>query len=439
MNSIQAKLSIGLFISLVLAFSYLWQSTNDSIRALSEGYVVQHLKHDAESILNAMNIDETNKLSLNLKQVEPVYLRPFSGQYYQIKAKNTLIRSRSLWDQELLIPDLTVGERKIFSLTGPEKKPLLVIAFGFYKQGLTYTIAVAEDISPTLEGQQAFRNNYSYRVGVLLVLLLACQILILQFSFRPLKQIQKQIKKLRQGELQQMDVQVPDEVLDLVDEINHLLRVIESRLKRSRNALGDLAHALKIPLTVIQQLIHGDTLKDQPELSSSLQKQILNMQGIMQRVLKQARFSGEGVVNSTFNARKEVPELITVLQNMYRHKGISIQFSLTGQEMIAIDREDMMELLGNLLENSCKWAKSDIIISINTNQGVQIMIEDDGPGISKKNRLNLIKRGKRLDEMQEGHGLGLSIVQYMIEQYGGELRLDSSSQLGGLLVEVNFK
>ncbi len=439
MNSIQVRLSIGLFISLVLAFSYLWLSTNDSIRALSEGYVVQHLKHDAESILNAMNLDETNRLSLNLKQVEPVYLRPFSGQYYQIVAKNTFIRSRSLWDQELLIPYLTAGEQKIFSLMGPEKQPLLVIASGFYKQGLTYTIAVAEDVSPSLESEQAFRNHYSYSVGVLLVLLLACQILILRFSFRPFEQIQKQIKKLRQGELRQMEVQIPDEVLDLVDEINHLLRVIESRLKRSRNALGDLAHALKIPLTVIQQLIQGDALKDQLELRTSLLKQTTNMHGIMQRVLKQARFSGEGVVNSTFNARKEVPELIAVLQNMYRHKNISIRFSLTGQEMIAIDREDMMELLGNLLENACKWANADIIISINNNQALQIVIEDDGPGVSKQNRLKLIKRGMRLDEMNEGHGLGLSIVQYMIEQYGGQLKLDHSSQLGGLLVEVNFK
>ncbi len=438
MRSIQVKLSIGLFISLVLAFSYLWQSTNDSIRALSEQYVVQHLKHDAESILNALSVDDKNKLSLNLKQIEPVYLRPFSGQYYLIKAKNKLIRSRSLWDQELLIPDLMAGEQKIFSLIGPEKQPLLIIASGFNKQGMTYTIAVAEDITPTLIGQQNFQYKYSYTVGGLLVFLLACQVLILRLSFRPLKHIQQQIKQLRQGELQQIDLQVPDEVFDLVGEINHLLRVMENRLERSRNALGDLAHALKIPLTVIQQLTNSHTLKAQPEICDSLQKQTNNMQGVIQRVLKQARFSGEGVVISKFNAREEVPELIKVLQSMYREKGISIQYTQTGKEVIAIDREDMMELLGNLLDNACKWAKSKITISIDNNESVQIMIEDDGPGVSKENRVKLIKRGIRLDEMNEGHGLGLSIVQYMVEQYGGQLKLDHSSQLGGLLVKVTL-
>jgi len=419
MNSIQIKLSIGLLVTLVLAFTYLWQTTNDSIRSLSEEYVVQHLKHDAESILNALHVDSSNQLSLNLSQIEPVYLRPFSGQYYQIKAKNTLIRSRSLWDQKLLIPELTAGEQKILSVMGPEKQPLLIIVSGFHKQGITYTIAVAEDISPTLKSQKNFQYSYSYTVVGLLVLLLTCQVLILRLSFRPLKQIQQQIKKRRHGELQQIELQVPDEVIELVDEINHLLRMIGNRLERSRNALGDLAHALKIPLTVIQQLSHSSALKDQPELCKSLQKQTANMQGIMQRVLKQARFSGDGVVISKFNARKEVPELVSVLQSMYQKKGLSIQFALTGQDIIAIDREDMMELLGNLLDNACKWATTQIMISINNNQTVQILIEDDGPGIAEENRIKLTKRGARVDEMNSGHGLGLSIVQYMVKQWAG--------------------
>ncbi len=437
MNSIQIKLSIGLFVSLVLAFAYLWQTTNNSIRSLSEEYMVQHLKHDAESILNALNVDGSGKPSLNLEQIEPIYLRPFSGQYYQIKAKETLIRSRSLWDQELSIPDLTVGEQRLLSITGPKKQPLLVVVSGFYKQGINYTIAVAEDISPTLVSQHAFQNSYSYTVGGLLVFLLICQVLILRLSFSPLKQIQRQITKLRQGEQQQIDVQqAPDEVLELVSEINHLLRVIENRLERSRNALGDLAHALKIPLTVIQQLTHSSVLKDQPELCQSLQKQTTNMQRIMQHVLKQARFSGDGVIISKFNAREEVPELIDALEVMYQEKGISIQFTLTGKDMIAIDREDMLELLGNLLDNACKWAKSQVTIAINNDDPLRIVIEDDGEGVPEENIAILTKRGARFDEINEGHGLGLSIVQYMIEQYEGQLKLNYSSQLGGLLVEV---
>jgi signal transduction histidine kinase len=437
-NSIQIKLSLGLFVSLVFAFSYLWQTTNESMRSLSENYLAQHLEHDAESILAAIKIDGMNNITLNLDQIEPIFSRPYSGQYYQIIANNTVIRSRSLWDQELLVPELGAGEQKRIYLQGPDKQPLIVIVYGFYKQGLKYTIAVAEDLSPTLDSQQAFQYRYSYTVGILLVFLIACQFVLLRLNFQPFKNIQKQITQLRQGDLEQLDSKVPDEAVDLVKEINHLLTVIENRLQRSRNALGDLAHSLKIPLTVIQHITESEPLKSQPEICQSLQKQTTNMQGIMQRVLKQARFSGDGIAITKFNARKEVPDLINVLQSIYQDKEISIQFTMTGQDTVAIDREDMMELMGNLLDNACKWAKSSVEISINNMQDLHILIEDDGPGISEQKMAQLLERGKRLDEMKEGHGLGLSIVSYMVQQHGGQLKLSRSSRLGGLSVEIKI-
>lgn len=438
MNSIQIKLSLGLFISLALSFAYLWQTTNDSIRSLSEDYVVQHLKHDAESILNAIKIDKLNNVTLNLQQIEPVYLRPFSGQYYQIKTNTSVLRSRSLWDQELLIPDLAVSEQKSVYLTGPKKQALIVMIYGFNKQGHHFTIAVAEDLSPVLASQKAFQYRYGYTVGFLLVFLISCQIIILRLNFHPFKQIQKQITKLRQGELDQLDTHVPEEAIDLVREINHLLAALENRLQRSRNALGDLAHALKRPLTVIQQLTESDELKNQPESRYAIQKQTTNMQGIMQRVLKQARLAGDSVVILKFNAREELPELINVLQSMYQEKPLSIEFTITGKELIDIDREDMLELLGNLLDNACKWAQSRVNITIENSQFLHITIEDDGPGVSEENRTKLIERGTRLDEMKEGHGLGLSIVKYMVQQYDGKLMLDRSNTLGGLSVRITI-
>jgi signal transduction histidine kinase len=437
-NSIQIRLSLGLFVSLALSFSYLWLTTRDSIRFLSEDYVLQHLAHDAESILNAIQVDASNHITLHIQQIEPVYLRPFSGQYYQIKTSNALIRSRSLWDQDLLIPDVTAGEQKKLYLKGPKQQPLIVLVYGFYKQGVNFTLAVAEDTSPSLASQQSFQYRYSYRMGILLVILICCQIIILRISFKPFKSIQKQIKKLRQSKIEQLDTQVPEEAKDLVCEINHLLTVLESRLQRSRNALGDLAHALKIPLTVIQQMAQSEELKQQPKICQDLQKQTTVMQNIMGRVLKQARLAGDNVAIVQFNARAEVPELIKLLQNMYREKELSIQYTITGKDTIAIDREDMMELLGNLLDNACKWAKSRINLSIENTHNLHIVIEDDGPGISEKNRDELMKRGTRLDEMKEGYGLGLSIVKYMVQQHGGQLRLNRSSQLGGLSVEITL-
>ncbi len=438
MNSIQMRLSLGLFVSLVLAFSYLWQTTRDSIQFLSEDYVVQHLKHDAEGVLNAIQFDSANNIIVNTQQIEPVYLRPFSGQYYQINMNDAVIRSRSLWDQDMLVPNVAMGEQQKLYLTGPKKQPLIVMIYGFNKQGHALTVAVAEDLSPTIVNQHNFQYQYSRIVGMLLFLLLICQIVILRISFKPFKNIRTQIKRLRQGDIEQLDTHVPEEAFDLVKEINHLLITLESRLQRSRNALGDLAHALKMPLTVIQQLSYNQQIKEQPDIQQSLQKQITAMQNIMGRVLKQARLAGDGVGLLKFNAREEVPELIQLLENMYKEKNISIHYTLTGKDTIAIDREDMLELLGNLLDNACKWAQSQINISIENTLKLHIVIEDDGPGISENNRANLLKRGTRVDEMKAGHGLGLAIVKYMIQQQGGELKLNQSSQLGGLSVDITL-
>ena len=219
-------------------------------------------------------------------------------------------------------------------------------------------------------------------------------------------------------------------------EVNWLLKVLDQRSQRSRNALGDLAHALKTPLTILQQLPLESTLKSQPEICHILNTQTTNMQKMMERVLKRARMAGSGPTFIIFDIKQEIPALIKALQSMYRDKNLTIGFVAPETTTLLIDREDMLELAGNLLDNACKWAKSRVSLHFDINRVIRLIVEDDGPGVSDADFATLTQRGTRLDEAVSGHGLGLSIAQSIAEQYGGQLVLGRSKQLGGFYVEA---
>jgi signal transduction histidine kinase len=438
MKSLQLRLAVGLFISLFSVFIILWYLTSSSIRYLAEESVAEHLEHDAMSILAAISVDANNNLLLDLNRVEPIYLEPFSGDYYQIITPHQVITSRSLMNQKFAIPVLEVRQTRKLYLSGPHQQPLIVMVYGYSKQKQNITIALAEDLSRTFSRIAVFQHRYGVISVALLLLLITVQATILRASFYPLRRIQKQVKALEGGEITQLDTDVPTEVAELVGQINWLLNILEQRLQRSRNALSDLAHALKTPLTVLQQLSREHVLASQPEVSQTLQNQTENMQRIMERVLRRARLAGAGPTTFKFDVHNEIPPLILVLQKIYRDKQLAIDFFAAETAFILIDREDMLELTGNLLDNACKWAKSRVSITFDINEKNHLIIEDDGPGVSDEDMAKLTQRGSRLDESVHGHGLGLSIAQLIAKQHNGDFLLCRSNKLGGFCVEVVF-
>jgi len=436
MKSLQLRLGVGLFISLVSVFIILWWLTSSSIRYLAEESVAEHLEHDALSILAAVSIDKANNITLDVNRIEPIYLEPFSGDYYQIVSDGQTIRSRSLLNQDFEIQVLSPGEKHKLYITGPKLQPLVIMVYGYDKFDRNITIAVAEDRSSTLSRIASFQYGYAIIALVLLLLLIVVQVFILRSGFQRLARISQQIRALEHGKINQLDTDVPQEVAALVHEVNWLLKVLDQRLQRSRNALGDLAHALKTPLTILQQLPRENTLKSQPEICHILNTQTTNMQNMMERALKRARMAGSGPTFIMFDIKQEIPALIKVLQSMYREKNLTIGFVAPETTTLLIDREDMLELAGNLLDNACKWAKSRVNLHFDINQAIRLIVEDDGPGVSDADFATLTQRGTRLDEAVSGHGLGLSIAQSIAEQYGGQLVLGRSKELGGFCVEA---
>jgi signal transduction histidine kinase len=433
-RSIQRRLSLGLIsvmlvVGLVLAQTSLWLFEVGLQRYLEAG-----LRNDSENLLLAL-VRGPQGLQLDERRLSPAYQRPFSGHYFRIDFADVHWRSRSLWDQEL--PRLPqVGLQSNLQL-GPEGQQLLVLRSDYRRLGQSISISVAQDYTPVRESFQRMRQ-IGVGLGVAgLLLILLLQRVTVRRALRPLETAREQIAQLQQGQRSQLDAQVPLELEPLVAQINHLLAHTEDSLKRSRNALGNLGHALKTPLAVLLSLASNPKLQAYPELRKVLQEQLEQVQQRLNRELNRARLAGDALPGALFDCDAEVPGLLATL-NMIHGEHLELSYQGVPGLQLPWDREDLLELLGNLLDNACKWADAQIHLSIEANaEGFCLKVEDDGPGIPEAQRAQVFSRGTRLDEQTDGHGLGLGIVRDIVDAWGGVLQLHESP-LGGLQVLIEL-
>jgi len=433
MRSIQSRLTLGLLISLLTIFMALWLLVSYSIQELAENYTASRLHHDIETLLNAIEFDQQDNLTLNQERINPIYKRPFSGHYYTIHYNQTIFRSRSLWDQKLQLQTTRPGTYTHAHQKGPDAQPLIIVSSDFSKQGKTFTISVAEDLNPLIENIQQFKNLFAFIAAIALSILLLIQILILRHGLGPLKLISNELAELEQGHINKLKSTVPTELKPVVSEINHLLNILNKRLKRSRDALSDLSHALKKPLTVLHQL--SQQTNDQ---NSPIDSQVEEMTKLTDRILKRARLTGGIQAGTLFSFEQDLPLLLKTITTIYPHKNIEINTEINIPYPLNIDREDMLELLGNLIDNAYKWAATKIQFNITQSHNLIIKIEDDGPGCQPELLVQLAKRGVRLDEKTQGHGFGLAISADIVSDYKGNLSFHQSQTLGGFMVQIEF-
>ncbi len=439
MRSIQSRLNIGLGVSLAVTLLLIGLAGSYGMRVILEQWLETRLEHDAETLLISLEMDAEGMASLNPVFQNPIYLRPFSGHYYVVETQQQHLRSRSLWDKPLDLPGLEGESVRVLRMQGPMDQLMLVRIARYEKAGHSFVIAVAEDLSPLRTSVRTYQAYYLFVSALVLVLLLLLQRRMLCMGFTPLQHTFVELKDLGHGRIQQLGEDVPAEIQPLVREVNHLLTLLQQRVSRSRNSLGNLAHALKTPLAIMRQLAERSALQAHPELQQQLCTQVDQLHHRVESELRRARLSGGGYQGAAVHISDELPALVDVLRMAYQDKHLHFQVEIPEELVYFCDQEDLLEMVGNLLDNACKWAESEVLLRVQQGDYLSIAVEDDGPGCNDEELMGLRQRGVRADEHGvPGHGLGLSIVTEIVQSLQGELLLGRSRGLGGFAVEVRL-
>jgi signal transduction histidine kinase len=296
-----------------------------------------------------------------------------------------------------------------------------------------YTVAESTGM-PVSERPQRFKWIFPILAAGGIALTLGIQGMVIRRTFRRLDRIRAEVRELEAGKLSMLSEDVPAEIYPIIHEFNHILSLMQERLERSRNSLGNLAHALKAPLNLLVQY-----LDQEPDANHNQQAQLQaeRIRQLTERELKRARMAGQGNTTQRFDPRAELPTLVDVLARIHHKSPRCIALDIAPDITRFGDREDMLELVGNLLDNACKWATQHVRCQLAcVDAHILITVEDDGAGRSAAELQQMAARGVRLDESVEGHGLGLSICKDIVKLYGGELAFGRSAALGGLQVTV---
>lgn len=432
MKSISRQLGGGLLAVLLVAVLLVGQGAIWAFDRALRDYLSSDLQREADTLLAAVT-SGPGGLYLDTGRVSPDYMRLFSGRYFIVETGEHRWRSRSLWDQRLPV---SADEPSNGLVPGPADQQLLVRQDRFSKLGQSVDISVALDYQPLLLAFERARV-WLWGLGIVAVLIsLLLQQLLLRRALQPLHRARRELAEWQTGERLLLSDQAPQELLPLIQEINRLGAQVDQIIQRSRKGVGDLSHALKTPLAVTESLLTRVELAAPERATIELQLQEMRRQ--LERALQRSRLAPESHITKRFDPAQDLPWLIASLRQIH---GDRLQLShppLTAVQPWPFEREDMLELLGNLLDNACKWAQQRVSLGWTlTDQSFQLCIEDDGPGISEEDRQRVLGRGTRLDESVAGHGLGLDIVADLIEVYGGELALQSS-ELGGLAARVSL-
>jgi signal transduction histidine kinase len=395
--------------------------------------------------------EEGDKISQSLG--EPLFELPLSGWYWQVTKlsapKPEVRASRSLYKTQLPhLEDLNVpigpdGTRRRY-VPGPEDQRLRLIerTVDLEDEGGRYLVAVAGDALEIEDETQGFDRAIALTFGALAIVLLITTMFQVRFGLAPLKRISEGLAAIRSGKAERLQGSFPVEIAPLARETNALIDANREIVERARTHVGNLAHALKTPLSVI--LNEAAARSDDP-LAAKVREQADVMRDQVQRHLERARIAARAtVVGTVTEVAPVVTSLARSMEKIHRDRGIAIDIEAPRDTRFRGERQDLEEMVGNLVDNACKWAQSRVAVEVlperNTakaSAALRVVVDDDGPGLTaaQREQIATIRRGQRLDETKPGSGLGLSIVVDLAALYGGALTL-GTAPIGGLRAEL---
>lgn len=414
------------------------------------------LQRQLDQLTSQVELDAAGQPTIDVHKLsDPRWTQPYSGLYWQIdrvradqSTEVAVLRSRSLWDQVLHAPNdqLHHGVVHAHELNGPNGEPALLLErLVRHPQApsASWRLMVAGNLAGTHGAVRHFAGVLAASLGVLLLLLVAAAWAQVTVGLRPLRTLQLGLRAVQQAHTTRLEGQFPTELQPLVDDFNHVLAQNQAVVERSRTHAGNLAHALKTPLSVLQQAA-AQCLPDSAltELAQLVQEQTLIAQRQIDWHLAHARASAvQRLPGQRTEIQPTVLGLVRVMKRVHAARELVFETTLPPQALyFAGEAQDLHEILGNLLDNACKWAHHTVTLQAerlaeSTPPTLRVIIADDGPGLDPTQIQQVMARGVRLDESVRGSGLGLAIAKDLIEMYGGSLELQRQAK-GGLQAQV---
>ncbi len=433
-NRLLTTATLALFIALgligVVMDKAFKEKTMDLVKERLEGYV--------EALLSVVD-DKQGQLQIDKNLPIPKLNQPASGIYAQLSSSNFNWQSDSMLGIDLpKVEQVASGKKIYYAPLKFRDKDYFRMTQGFVLEtdsgDRPFVLSVTEDANNYFKELAEFENNLWMWLLFTSIILLGIQGLIMNWSLQPLKRLTDNLSELEKGKIDKVSDDYPPELAGLTTNLNQLIDNERGNLERQRKTLGDLAHSLKTPLAIMHsELENTDNLN-----KKLIREQIRNMNEIVEYQLKRAAVAGHLTFTVGIPVIDKLEQIIRTLDKVYHQKKVKAHIQVAPGAEFFGEHGDLMELLGNLIENAYKWCDQNVSITIKTlilknrkRTGLSIEVADDGPGISQEKRQELLKRGVRGDEKVKGHGIGLSIVKDIVESYQGKIEINYHPLLKG--------
>ncbi len=353
----------------------------------------------------------------------------------------------TLSDPQVLRERVGVGASRFRRMAGEQGEDFFLLSYGIlWEDGISeYSFSVVENAAPYFSEISNFRTSLWSWLGGVAVLLLLIQFFLMRWGLSPLSRMANDLKKIETGDKDKLEGSYPRELRGVTENLNLLIETERKQQSRYRTTLGDLAHSLKTPLAVIAGILPKLSSNSSDEVEQqlgSVNDQLERMNQIVTYQLQRAvQSNNSSSLAKQVRVAAAVEKVLDALQKVYADKSIQLQCELDDAAIFHGDERDLVEVLGNVLDNACKYGSKQVCVSVKTLadrvRGVELIVEDDGPGIPEDKQEFVLQRGARADTLVQGQGIGLAVVTDIISSYGGEIGVESS-ELGGARIRIVF-
>jgi two-component system sensor histidine kinase PhoQ len=447
----RAALATGFALAAFLGLTGLAQNKANYASELSAMH--DRLHNYAIAYITGTDITRAGKVTTPDSQPNPDFSRPNSGLYaiiigndgfrWESSSAVTSTMGRDFDFVRMLSPGETA-----FEPVETRSGKLYVFSYGVSldstdKRSVPLTFAVAQTEDQFERQVATYRRTQFLWLAMLGMMLMLLQLFLLRWSLLPLRRVSSDLALIERGTRDHLDGPYPVELTVLTRRLNAFIDSEREQRTRYRDTLADLAHSLKTPLAVIRSQL--ETANDARSLRGDILDQVRKMDEIVAYQLSRAATSGRRTIASEEPIAGHAEDLVQSLEKVYAAKNVLCEFELEDGVAFPGEQGDLLELMGNLVENAFKWASHRVLLTARAKRqgksgrnGLELIVEDDGPGIPDEKIEKILQRGVRGDEKVQGHGIGLSIVQDIIKAYQGTLHVDHSEELGGARFRVNI-